>query len=151
MSSKQLDKPTVEKKNTHGGARPGSGRPAFEPTEKDRKEVEALSGIGLPQDQIATLIGGGISVDTLRKHFESELLAGKAKANSQVAKTLFQKATSGDTTAAIWWTKTQMKWAETQKHQISGDAENPLKVEADITVFDTIIKSLETSRQSKNG
>ena len=147
MSSKQLDKPTVEKKNTHGGARPGSGRPAFEPTEKDRKEVEALSGIGLPQDQIATLIGGGISIDTLRKHFEPELLAGKAKANSQVAKTLFQKATSGDTTAAIWWTKTQMKWAETQKHQISGDAENPLKVEADISVFDTVLKGLEASRR----
>lgn len=147
MSSKQLDKPTVEKKNTHGGARPGSGRPAFEPTEKDRKEVEALSGIGLPQDQIATLIGGGISIDTLRKHFEAELLAGKAKANSQVAKTLFQKATSGDTTAAIWWTKTQMKWAETQKHQISGDAENPLKVEADISVFDTVLKGLEASRR----
>lgn len=35
--------------------------------------------------------------------------------------------------------------------QLAGDAENPLKVEADITVFDTIIKSLETSRQSKNG
>jgi hypothetical protein len=25
---------------------------------------------------------------------------------------LFQKATGGDTTAMIWWSKTQMRWSE---------------------------------------
>jgi hypothetical protein len=33
---------------------------------------------------------------------------------------LFGKATGGDTTALIWWTKTQMRWAETVKQEISG-------------------------------
>jgi hypothetical protein len=47
-------------------------------------------------------------------------VSGKAKANSQVGRTLFQKATSGDTTAMIWWTKTQMKWSETQKVEHTG-------------------------------
>lgn len=149
MPSKPLDKPTVEKKNTHGGHREGAGRPAFVPTDKDRKEVEALSGVGLPEEQIAMLIAGGISRDTLRKYFEKELVSGKAKANSQVAKTLWQKATSGDTTAAIWWTKTQMRWAETQKHQISGDAENPLQIHSDaISLLTAAVQNLELKRKT---
>lgn len=143
-----VDKPILEKKSGHGGYREGSGRPAFEPTDKDRKEVEALSGVGLPEEQIAVLIGGGISRDTLRKYFQQELVSGRAKANSQVAKTLWQKAMSGDTTAAIWWTKTQMKWAETQKHQISGDKENPLQVTLQATeMFESILKNAEMTRQ----
>lgn len=148
MSSENLDKPTVKKESGHGGHREGAGRPAFVPTEKDRKEVEALSGVGLPEEQIAMLIAGGISRDTLRKYFERELVSGKAKANSQVAKTLWQKATSGDTTAAIWWTKTQMKWAETQKHQISGDSDNPLQITVQAAeMFDSILKNAEMTRQ----
>ena len=149
MSAKPLDKPKLEKKNTHGGYREGSGRPAFVPTAEDRKQVELLSGMGLPQDQIATLISGGISIDTLRKHFESELIAGKAKANSQVAKTLFQKATSGDTTAAIWWSKTQMKWSEVQRVEHSGVNGNPIQIESR-ELFDSVLKNIEATRQIEN-
>lgn len=89
-----------------------AGRPQFEPTDEERKQVEALSGFGLPHDHIAVLIRGGIDSDTLKKHFKQELVIGKAKANSQVGKTLFQKATGGDTSAMIWWSKTQMGWKE---------------------------------------
>jgi hypothetical protein len=125
------EKPVVKK---HGGARPGTGgampgagRPEFEPTDAERKQVEALSGYGLPIDQIAVLVRDGISVDTLRKHFATELVSGKAKANGQVGKTLFQKVMAGDTTAAIWWSKTQMRWAETQKHELTGADGAPLE------------------------
>jgi len=89
------------------------GRPELRPSYQDRTQVEALSGFGLPQDQIAALVCGGIDADTLAKHFKQELIRGKAKANSKVGKTLFQKATEGDTSAMIWWTKTQMGWKET--------------------------------------
>ena len=116
-------------KGKNGGARPGAGRPPFVPSDDERKQVEALSGYGLPQEQIAILIRGGIGLDTLREHFATELVSGKAKANGQVGKTLFQKAMSGDTAAMIWWSKAQMRWAETQKHEIGGSAENPLKIE----------------------
>jgi len=88
------------------------------PTDAERKQVEALSGYGLPFEQIAALIRDGINADTLSKHFATELQSGKAKANAQVGKTLFQKVMAGDTTAAIWWSKTQMRWAETQRHEI---------------------------------
>ena len=110
-----------------GGEQPGAGRPAFEPTDAERKQVEALSGYGLPIEQIGYLVRDGIHVDTLRAHFKSELNSGKSKANAQVGKTLFSKVMAGDTTAAIWWSKTQMRWAETQKHEVTGADGAPLE------------------------
>lgn len=125
-----MKKPKIEEKSVPkkrggarpgtGGAMPGAGRPAFVPTDSERKQVEALSGYGLPIEQIAVLVRDGIHVDTLRKHFAQELISGKAKANGQVGKTLFQKVMAGDTTAAIWWSKTQMRWKEVQHHEHSG-------------------------------
>lgn len=128
-------KPTIEKsvlkkpdgRKNNGGAREGAGRMAFEPTDAERKQVEAMSGYGLPIEQIAILVRGGIDTDTLRKHFATELTAGKAKANSGVGRTLFQKAMGGDTAAMIWWSKTQMRWAETQKHEVTGADGAPLE------------------------
>ena len=117
--------PSTEKQNQikgkNGGARPGAGRPAFVPADHERQQVEALSGYGLPQEQIAVLIRGGIALETLREHFAKELVSGKAKANGQIGKTLFQKAMGGDTAAMIWWSKAQMRWAETQKHEVDSD------------------------------
>ena len=89
------------------------------PTDKTRQQAQSASGLGLPQDQIAALIG--IAPDTLRKHYELELGLGKAQASAAVAKTLFNKATTGgDTTAMIWWTKSQMKWSETVRQEVTG-------------------------------
>lgn len=105
-------------KRKWGGAQPNAGRAPFVPTDEEREYVEKLSGIGLVQEQIAALIRDGIHSDTLRDHFGKELLAGKAKANAKIGGTLYQKAVNGDTGSLIWWTKTQMRWAETQKHEI---------------------------------
>lgn len=116
----KLETSDVKKSNGHGGARPGAGQPPFEPTAAERKQVEAMSGYGLPIEQIAILVRNGIDGDTLRKHFATELVAGKAKANSGVGRTLFQKAMGGDTAAMIWWSKTQMRWKEVQQHELTG-------------------------------
>lgn len=124
--TKKLEKPTVKTKKTkivpskprdpnYGGARKGAGRPAFKPTDSERRQVESMSGYGVPIEQIAALVRDGISVDTLRAHFTPELVNGKAKANAKIGQTLFQRASGGDTTAMIWWSKTQMGWKETQK------------------------------------
>lgn len=131
-----VQKPTIEKsvlkkpdgRKNNGGARENAGRLPFEPTDAERKQVEAMSGYGLPIEQIAVLVRGGIDTDTLRKHFATELVAGKAKANSGVGRTLFQKAMGGDTAAMIWWSKTQMRWAETQKHELTGADGAPLEI-----------------------
>ena len=114
-NSTQLPKKEVIQRGKNGGARPGAGRKPFEPTDAERRQVEAMSGYGVPFEQIAALIRDGVHVDTLREKFPAELVTGKAKANAQVGKGVFQKAMAGDTTAMIWWTKTQMRWAETHR------------------------------------
>jgi hypothetical protein len=121
-----MEKPSAEKK-TKGGARPGAGRPAFVPTDSERKQVEALSGYGLTVEMIRHLVRDGIALETLLTHFRAELDAGKAKANAQVGKRLFQKVMEGDTTAMIWWTKTQMRWSETQKLEVTGKDGGPMQ------------------------
>ena len=88
------------------------------PTDDQRRLVESTSGLGLPHEQIAMLVE--IDDKTLRKHYRKELDLGKAKANSQIAKTLYQKAVAGDTTSLIWWTKAQMRWSETVKQELTG-------------------------------
>mgnify|MGYP000001795943 CR=1 FL=1 len=138
------EKPTLKKK-IWGGSREGAGRPAFVPTDQERAQVAALSGVGLPQDQIACLVRDGIHVETLRSHFAKELAEGKAKANSQVARSLFQKAVAGDTASAIWWTKTQMRWSEVQKHEVSGPDGGAIQNE--VSIFDAMLKNLEAKRQ----
>jgi hypothetical protein len=93
------------------------------PTDKTKEQVLSASGLGLPQLQIAALLG--ISDVTLRKHYEKELAVGKATASANVAKSLYNKALSGDTTAAIWWTKAQMGWGETNTTRLAnGDGSN---------------------------
>jgi hypothetical protein len=121
------EKPNVKKTGQNGGAREGAGRPAFVPTAAERKQVEALSGYGLTIEMIRHLVRDGIAIETLMTHFRAELDAGKAKANAQVGKRLFQKVMEGDTTAMIWWTKTQMRWSETQKVEITGAAGGPIQ------------------------
>jgi hypothetical protein len=94
-------------------------RPPLAPTDEDRKNVEALSGYGLRFSEIAALTCGGIDENTLNKYFKQELIQGKAKANGRVGQTLFQKATGGDTSAMIWWSKTQMGWKENKQEPIN--------------------------------
>ena len=101
-----------------GGARPNSGPVAMVPTDEEREMVEKLSGFGLQQESIAAMVRDGIHIDTLRNHFKRDLELGRARAHGKIGKTLFDKAMAGDTGSLIWWTKTQMRWAETQKHEI---------------------------------
>lgn len=100
---------------------PKGGRPCFEPTIDQRKLVEALSGYGVPHDEIRLLVvdhrmGRPIAKNTLYRAFRQELDVGATKANAKVAGNLFRHATGdgpGSVTAAIFWTKVRMGWKET--------------------------------------
>lgn len=52
----------------------GRGRPSYKPTDSDRRLVSVLRGLGKPEQPIADALG--ISIKTLRKHFEYELAHG---------------------------------------------------------------------------
>ncbi len=97
------------------------GRPAHEPTAMSRRNVEALAGYGVPEADIAGVVG--VDPKTLRKHYRQELRFGHVKANAKVAENLFRKAT-GDgresVIAAIFWMKTRAQWKETQVTEMAG-------------------------------
>lgn len=88
-----------------------AGRPQYVPTDEMRKQVELLSGIGVPLEQICTL--AGIDRKTLSKHYRAEIDMGHAKANSRMTKRLFDIA-NGDSkealTACIFWLKCRAGW-----------------------------------------
>lgn len=84
-----------------------------EPTDASRRHVEGMAAVGIPQDDIARIVG--ISAPTLRKHYRDELDLGATKANARVGQNLWRQATKDDfraTTAAIFWAKTRMGWKE---------------------------------------
>ena len=89
-----------------------TGRPPFEPTEHHREVVSNMTACGITQEQVALYLD--IDVKTLTKYFRRELDVAAIEANAKVARSLFVKATTGDMTAAIWWTKTRMGWKERQ-------------------------------------
>lgn len=85
---------------------------SHEPTKTTRDTVMMHAMVGTPQVDIARVIG--IDDKTLRKHYRDELDLSKAKANATIGGALFNKAKGGDTTAMIFWMKTQAGWAEKQ-------------------------------------
>lgn len=117
---KAAAKATPERNDRRGSKKgqKGSGQQPFEATDEQRSKVKMLVAVGTPQEIIAQMLG--FSVDTLTRHFRHELDIGKAEANARIAGVLFNKAMKGDTTAAIFWMKTQGRWSEKVDMQHSG-------------------------------
>ena len=64
------------------------GRPAFQPTDEQRKNVQVMVGLGITEENICLLVRDRrdkpISRNSLRKHFKKELETGATKLNAQV-------------------------------------------------------------------
>ena len=103
------------------------GRPPYEPDQKDRDFAIAMAAHGANQDEIARVLR--ISDVTLRKHLAYEVEMGLPRAHADVGHTLFMKSVGGperdwhkaDTTAAIFYAKTQMGSREPPKEIEVGD------------------------------
>ena len=119
---------------------------AFVPTEEQRRTVRAMSGFGIPQADIATLLE--IDDKTLRKHFRRELDRGSIEATVKVAQTLYQMATSGqNTAAAIFWMKARAGWRE--KHELVLSAK-PADEMSDLELMEEIARA-RTARLTIDG
>lgn len=79
----------------------------YTPTPEHRRLVESTAGLGLPPNDIASLIG--VDEATLFQHYASEMEVGRAKANAQIAKTIYSKAQEGDATSLKIWSDNQEK------------------------------------------
>ena len=106
-------------------------RPSHQPDPALRRQVEALAGYGVPEIDIARVVG--IDAKTLRKHYRDELDNGHVKANAKVAENFYRRATGEGreaVTAAIFWLKTRARWKETSVHELGGSPElPPLRIE----------------------
>ncbi len=90
-----------------------TGRPAYQPTDKDRRIAEMLAGWAIPQERIAAVIG--VDAKTLRKHFPAELDVGLAKLEAQFAGNLLRIAQGQDRqalVATIFALKARFGWVE---------------------------------------
>lgn len=137
-----------------GGARPGAGRKAWQPTDAIRRTVKAMVGYGATEREIAAYLG--IARNTVAKALKDELQSGRFAANMRVAESLFQQAVGQaavvevypdgvrrtiqeavppNVTAGIWWTKTQMGWKEIQKHELTGPDGGPIESKASVTLY----------------
>jgi hypothetical protein len=125
--------------------KPGSGRP-HEPNDEARELARKLSGYGIPQQQIALLLG--ITLPTLHAHYRDDLDIGMAEANSKIAGTLFQQAMNGNTAAAIFWCKARMGWSERQNITISG-GKKPLDVSVQSKLVEKLVASIESRRANR--
>jgi hypothetical protein len=106
------------------------GRLAHKPDPTSRRQVEAMAAYGVPEADVATVLG--IDPKTLRKHYRQELNTGAIKATTKVAESLYRKALgdgSQSVTAAIFWLKTRAHWKEMNVHEQSGPVEIKLSWE----------------------
>jgi len=86
------------------------GRKAFVVNEAMREKVRQLAGLGVPQDDIAKIVG--CAPKTLRKRFPDDLARGMAEGIATIAGCLFLAAKSGNVTAQIFLMKTRGHWRE---------------------------------------
>jgi hypothetical protein len=107
------------------------GRPPHEPTAQTRLMVEMMSAFGIPQDDIARVIG--ITSRTLRFHYFQEIDLGLLKANAKVAMNLFQIACRDNREgldAAKFWLRMRAGWKDAAA--TAPDGEFGKKAAADI-------------------
>jgi len=103
----------------------GTGRKSFDPSEENRLLVEDAASIGITHEDIAKLMY--CSVNTLKKHFEPELMLGALKANIDVGRSLYNEAINGNVSAIIWWTKNRMGWRDVQRTEHTGKDGGPIQ------------------------
>ena len=100
------------------------GRPRLTITDDQVRQIEALAGYGLTQEQIASVLGISPATLSRRKTENLKVLKaikdGESKAAGLIGKALFEAAKGGNMTALIWWEKTRMGRYEKQGLEVTG-------------------------------
>lgn len=80
----------------------GRGAPQFAPNDDQRSMVQVMVGTLCPQAVIARNIGGGISVNTLKKHFADDLANGREQVVATLKMRMFRASENGSVRATAW-------------------------------------------------
>lgn len=113
-----------------------AGRPRIEYDRAIAVQVQSMSQYGVPQAQIAEMVG--LSVPTLRNLYSAELGKGMTLSNLAVGKKLFERCMAGDVPSLIFWAKTRMGWKEKQEVDVtnSDGSMRPLPQAVEIILVD---------------
>ncbi|MDB9704591.1 hypothetical protein OAA86_11030 [Rhodospirillales bacterium] len=104
----------------------GAGRKPYTPNQKDRDIIAMMTASGIPQVNIGRCIG--IDVKTMKKYYKTVMECSGDMANAKVAQSLFNQAINGNTSAAIWWTKSRMGWKEKRDQNVNvATSDDPVK------------------------
>ena len=99
-------------------AKKGRGRPPYQPTEEDKKQVFLWAKYGVPVEDMSRMIG--VAEMTLTKHLSDVIEAGRSHAHTKVRETLWEMATSGQHPAmTIFYCKTQLGFREVDRETVS--------------------------------
>ena len=110
------------------------GRPRFELTDEQKIQVEKLASV-LNTEQLADFLGIGrttfYNIMERDEEVSERYKRGRAKAVGNIASNLIQQAQQGNTTAAIFYLKTQAGWRESQdiNHLSSDGSMSPTVIE----------------------
>ena len=110
-------------------------KPPHAPTDATRQTVQLHTMVGTTQADTARVLD--IDEKTLRKYYRDELDLAKAKANATIGGALFNQAKSGDTSAMIFWMKTQAGWRERKDLNHTSD-DGSMSPKPAITAVDAI-------------
>lgn len=130
-SPKSAPKP---KRKRGRGRPPGDG---FKPTPEQSNMVEAMAGLGIPEDrQVIIIINPRtkrpISPVTLRKHFRLQLDTGMLKADIKAGQNLL-RLTGTSAACAIFWAKVRLHMKETAEIEIPLEPPAGEEGEPDVT------------------
>lgn len=114
-----MARPSRAKGTGRQSARKKGGKPVHRPTKQTRSDVAGMVSSGATHAIIAKMLG--LAPDTLRRHYATELDAGRELITAELANTLVQKARRGDNTALIFWLKTKAGYRETSEVAHTGD------------------------------
>lgn len=121
--------PTKPGSKGKGGGGPGRGQPPHVPTDATRMLVSLGLGSGYTLEQVSRVIG--ISIMTLKSHYETEIEDGGSKINLKIAANLAMIASNPNhpkaVTAAIYWTKARMGWMDDGADDEKDDDETPVE------------------------
>lgn len=104
----------------------GPGRPEKEISDQQREQIRLLAGFGLKLEQIALVMD--ISESTLHRRCQPDIDKGLQQGITQVTRSLFQSAISGNLGAQCFYLKCRAGWREVNTVELSGPGGKPVAV-----------------------
>jgi len=90
------------------------GRPAWQPSARERETVKTMTAFGIPQGAICAVLK--VTRPTPEKRCRHELDVGLAEANAAVAASMYRMATKGPYSvrfsAAKYWLACRARWRD---------------------------------------